>query len=160
MVKNSGGSVRFACGGFCRGQCGRVEGERLAGYAERAGCDVLAVERLQRVMGDDALAHRRFRGLVQRVEQLGERHCGCLWMAGLFVGAGVGDHQRLAGRAYRVEQQLPVFRTDVALAGHWSAGKRVVSVDEVYPRERRRRRARPDRSPGAAPTASAPSCRP
>ena len=84
-------------------------------------------------MGDDVLAYRRFRRLVQRVEQLGQRHCGRLWMAGVLVGAGVGDHQRLAGRAYRVEQQLPVFRTDVALAGHWAAGKRVVSVDDVYP---------------------------
>ena len=35
----------------------------------------------------------------------------------------------------RVEQQLPVLRTDVALAGHRVAGQRVVAVDDAEPRE-------------------------
>ena len=56
-------------------------------------------------------------------------------LAGVLVGAGVGDDQLLGGRADRVEQQLPVLGTDVALAGHRVAGQHVVAVDDAQPRE-------------------------
>ena len=82
--------------------------------------------------------------------------CG---VTGVLVGAGVGDHQRFGGRADRIEQQLPVLGTDVALAGHRLAGQDVVAVGQSMPAGTRRRRGRPGTPPGAAPTASAPSCR-
>ena len=72
---------------------------------------------------------------VEGVEQLGQRHRGRSVLAGVFVGAGVGDHQLLGGRADGVEQQLPVLGADVALAGHRVAGQHVVAVDDAEPRE-------------------------
>ena len=69
-------------------------------------------------------------GAVEGVEQLAKRYGGRPLLAGVLVGAGVGDHQRLGRGADRVEQQLPVLAADVALAGHRVAGQHVVAVDE------------------------------
>ena len=81
------------------------------------------------------VAHVLSGGDVERVEQLGERHRGRSVLAGVLVGAGVGDDELLGGRADRVEQQLPVLGTDVAFTGHRVAGQHVVAVDDAEPRE-------------------------
>ena len=75
------------------------------------------------------------RGPVEGVEQFGQRHRGRALLAGVLVGAGVGDDQLLGGRADGVEQQLPVLGADVALTGHRVAGQHVVAVDHAEPRE-------------------------
>ena len=72
---------------------------------------------------------------VEGVEQFGQRHRGRPLLAGVFVGAGVGDDELLGRGADRVEQQLPVLGTDVAFAGHRVAGQHVVAVDHTEPRE-------------------------
>ena len=111
----------------------RVEGERHVRY-QLAGYDVANVERLQRMMHDDPLADAFRRRGVQSVEQLRHRHRGRSWLAGVGVGAGVGDHQLLGGRPDRVEQQLPVLGAAVALTGHRVARQHVVTVDHAVPR--------------------------
>ena len=72
---------------------------------------------------------------VQRIEQLDEWNRGRFALPGVFVGAGVRDHQLVGGRADGVEQQLPVLGTDVAFTGHRIAGQRVVAVDHPQARE-------------------------
>ncbi len=99
------------------------------------GRDVADVERLQRVAYDDARPHRLGRGQVEGVEQLAERDGRRPRLAGVLVGAGVGDDQRLGGRADGVEQELAVLRADVALAGDRVAGQHVVAVGEAEARE-------------------------
>ena len=114
--------------GAGRAQGNRVEGKRLAGD-ECAAFDVANVERLQRVFGDDLLADRLWCGGVERVEQLQQRNRRGPVMPGVLVGAGVGDDERLGGRADGVEQQLAVLGADVALTGQRFTGQGVVTVD-------------------------------
>ena len=126
------GAVAFARAG--RSQHRGVEREGLVGD-QLPGDDVASVEGLQRMPDDDGVADLVRRRHVEGVEQLGQRHRGRSLLAGVFVGAGVGDHELLAGCADGVEQQLPVLGTNVALAGHRVAGEHVVAVDNAEPRE-------------------------
>ena len=84
---------------------------------------------------DDGVAHLLLGRQVEGVEQFGQRHRRRPLLAGVFVGAGVGDDELLGRGADRVEQQLPVLGTDVALAGHRVAGEHVVAVDDAQARE-------------------------
>ena len=56
------------------------------------------------MMHDDLIADGRFGGHVESVEQLRQRDRGRALLTGVIVGAGVGDHQGVGGRADRVEQ--------------------------------------------------------
>ncbi|PQM46463.1 hypothetical protein C1Y40_03369 [Mycobacterium talmoniae] len=134
-IRDEHGCGAAGSGGGLGGQRGgRVEGERRTGD-QRARLHGLDVERLQRMVYDDPVAHRGAGGVIQGVEQLGQRHRGRAVMPGVLVGAGVGDHQGVGGRADRVQQQLPVLGTDVAFAGQRVAGQHVVVVGQVQPRE-------------------------
>ena len=89
---------------------------------------------------DDLLPHLLVEGGglsrgVQRIEQFGQRNRGRARLAGVVVGTGVGDHQRVDGRGNGVEEQLPVLGADVALAGQRSARQCVVAVDDADPGE-------------------------
>ena len=84
---------------------------------------------------DDRVAHLLLGRQVEGVEEFGQRHRGRPLLAGVLVGAGVGDDELLGRGADRVEQQLPVLGTDVAFAGHRVAGQHVVAVDDAEPRE-------------------------
>ena len=130
--RRSLGAVAFARAG--RSQHRGVEREGLVGY-QLPGDDVASIEGLQRMPDDDGVADLVRRRHVEGVEQFGQRHRGRSLLAGVFVGAGVGDHELLAGCADGVEQQLPVLGTNVALAGHRVAGEHVVAVDNAEPRE-------------------------
>ena len=83
----------------------------------------------------DRLADRCVGGAVEGVEQLAEGYGGWAPLAGVLVGPGVGDHQRLGRGQDRVAQQLPVLAADVALAGDRAAGEHVVAVGQPEPGE-------------------------
>ena len=84
---------------------------------------------------DDRVAHLVRCRQVEGVEEFGQRYRGRPFLAGVLVGAGVGDDELLRRGADRVEQQLPVLGPDVALAGHRIAGQHVVTVDDAESRE-------------------------
>ena len=52
-------------------------------------------------------------------------------LAGVFVGAGVGDDEGVGRGEHRVEQQLPVLAAGVALAGQRPPGQHVVAVGDA-----------------------------
>ena len=162
--RNGAGGDPRAGGGECTSQRRGVEAER-AGHAERARRDVAPVERLQRVSDQHLLAapaagRRVSRRVVERVEQLAERHRRRTDRPGPLVGAGVGDHQMLGRGEHRVEHELSVLAARVALAHRRDRGPARRRRRPGRRAGTSRRRARAGRSPGAAPTASAPSCRP
>ena len=130
-----------------------VEAERPR-LAELTGDEVAGVERLQRVPHQDVGGTHP----TDDVEQLAERHRRGPLGAGALVGAGVEHDQPLARRQHRVEEQLPVLGTRVALADPRARG----AARRHRRRARRagtpRRRGRAGRPRGAAPSASAPSC--
>ena len=136
-AKNGGGSVRGPAAAARTGVPERVEAERplvLSAWRE-----VARVERLQRVVGGDDVAHPRAVGTrrrpVERVEQLAERHGRRHGRAGALVGAGVGDDEVVLGGADGVEEQLAVLAARVALADPRVAGEHVVAVAGALPRE-------------------------
>ena len=95
------------------------------------------------------VAHRRGGRAVDGVEELAERYRGWALRAGLLVGAGVGDHEVLAGGQHRVEQQLAVLAARVALAGERPARRA---------RRRRRRRRLRGKTPSSRPTRQTTRC--
>ena len=101
-----------------RQQYAWIKSEGLSGNSQRTGSDVPDIERLQGLGDDDLSPDRADGGAVEGVEDLHQRHRRRARCPGVFVGPGIGDHQLLACRADRVEQQLPVLGTDIALAGH------------------------------------------
>ena len=131
-----------AVGALPRGGAGGVENigveaERLVGRARQqcARFDVAPVERLQRVVDDDPVPDRCGGGGVQGVQHLRQWHRRRSGLTGVLVGPGVRDHQGVGRRADRVEQQLTVLRTDVALPGLRVAGQGVVPVEAAGPGE-------------------------
>ena len=85
------------------------------------------------MMHDDLIADSRFGGHVEGVEQLRQRNRGRALLTGVIVGAGVGDHQGVGGRADRIEEQLAILGADVALPRHRMAGQRIITVDGADP---------------------------
>ncbi len=136
-VRNGAGAVRGPAAARAPASAVRSKVNGVPGH-ERAGRDVAGVERLQRVPDGDGVGHAdraRVGGRVEGVEQLAERYGGRARLAGVLVGAGVGDDQRLGRGQHRVEQQLAVLAAGVALAGARVAGQHVVAVDRADPRE-------------------------
>ena len=119
---------------------GRVEAERGVRQCrdERTRFDIAGVEGLQWVVHGDPVAHRAALGDgggIEGVEQLCQRNRRRALLTRMLVGAGVGDHQGLGGRADGVQQQLAVLGADVALAGHRLPSQRVIAVRSSGARE-------------------------
>ena len=113
---------------------GSLHSARVA--ARVAALEVAGVVGLQRVPGQDRLAHRRRGRAVGGVEQLAERDGGWATGAGVLVGAGVGDDDVLGRGEQRVEQAAGGPRCGASrspVSGRRS--QHVVAVDGAAARE-------------------------
>ncbi len=116
----------------------RVEAERAVA-PEGAGGEVAGVRGLQRVTDDEPVArgcaagcgHRRVHG----VEQLRDGHRGRPGRAGALVEARVQDDEVLGRGRDRVEEELPVLGTRVALTDERVGPEDVVAVVAAAPGE-------------------------
>ena len=139
-----------------------VEGEGRSAAPQRPGDQVGLVEGLERVVREHVVAHGGRCGAVERVEQLPERHRRRLVVVRVLAATGVGDDER---RRWRRDDRSSSnsWRSSAACRARRSSvtsRQDVVAVDGLEPREDPVVEARPGTPPGAAPTASAPSCRP
>ena len=127
------GVDRGPFGAFARGRSSAAQGRRVE--AERglaADREVPGVERLERVAAEDGGPRQAAVGgphrLIDRVEQLADRHRGRALRPGPRIGTAVEDQEVLGGAHDRVEQQLTVLTAAVPVADPRIAGQHVVAV--------------------------------
>ena len=119
------------------GQRGRVEAPRRVS-AQLAGREVAGVERLQRMLDDDAVARTAVGDAdraIDHIEQLTDRDRGRTRRVRALVLPAVGDQDPVAGGHERVEQELAVLEPGVVVAHVRVVQDEVVAVSRARARE-------------------------
>ena len=102
--------------------------------------EVADVERLERVVDDDAISGRSpvagANRPVDDVEELADRHGGRAFEVRALVSTRVGDHQVIGGSEEGVEEELAVLGARVSVADMGIGEDQVIAASFTHPGER------------------------